>query len=118
MLMGGLRSVAGRWQAGELEPRGHGIGKALAAITVHAAVQDNRRQALAMRLENAIDHGQVFDAGRALIMDHEIVALGPIGLFVNRVQVLRALIGIVGDRHTQHWRARQCPAARMSFCLA
>ena len=37
------------------------------------------------------------DVGAALVVDDDVRALGPVGLFIDRVQMLRAGVGIVGD---------------------
>ena len=53
------------------------------AIAVHGAVEIDAGYAVAMRLEDAFDHGLVIDVGGAFVMDHDVVALGVIGIAVD-----------------------------------
>jgi hypothetical protein len=71
--------VAVRGDAAELKP----IVR-LRAIAMHGAMQHNRRQPLAMRLQNALHEGQVLHGREALVVNHHIVALRPIRILVER----------------------------------
>src|SRR4051794_23136718 len=78
-------------KAREFEPFGR-IGN---AVAVHAAMQQNGGQAIAMGLQNTLDDGLVFHVGGTLVVDDDIEPCGPIGLFVNGIQVLGGRVGVV-----------------------
>src|SRR5205807_642664 len=44
-----------------------------------------------------VDHFEVLDVGAALVMHHHVEPPGPVGVGVDGVDVLGALVGVVGD---------------------
>ena len=95
---GKLRAVAAGLQAEVVEPKRvrragrDGIVGIADAITVHAAVEIHAGDAVAMGLEDALDHGGVIDVGGAFVVDDHVVALGVVGVAVNRQRRVRAAI--------------------------
>ena len=74
-----LRAMLPRGDAAELEPLVR-----TGAVAMHRAVQHDRWHARAVRLEDAVEPRRVLHVGEALVVDHHVVALGPVGIFVER----------------------------------
>ena len=73
-----LRTVAAGLNAKMLEPL---IG--VVTKTVHRAVKMHGRDRL-VRIENALHHSKVLVSGGALVVNDQVVTLGPIILVINR----------------------------------
>ena len=84
-----LRAVAGGLQADVLEPLcvvGSGLNRlaeVTGAVRVHGAVEIDAWDTLAMRCEHASDGVRVTDAGRALIVNDDVVPLGVVRFSKN-----------------------------------
>ena len=84
-----LRAVAGGLQADVLEPLcvvGSGLDRlaeVTRAVRVHGAVEIDAGDTLAMRREHAGDGVRVIDAGRALIVNDDVVPLGVVRFSKN-----------------------------------
>ena len=93
-----LRAVAGGLKAEEVEPQrvgrtGHdGLADVADAVAVHRAVEVHGGDAGAVRGEDVVHVGHVLHVGAALVVDDDVVALGPIGLCVGREGGLRAAV--------------------------
>ncbi len=102
---GKLRAVAAGLQAEVFEPKPvrcaqrDGIVGVADAIAVHATVEIHAGDAVAVRLEDTLDHGWVIDVGGAFVMDDQVVALGVIGVAVDRQGWVRAAIRNIDDVH-------------------
>ena len=83
-----LRAVAGRLDTEMLEPLVGAVSKA-----VHRAMQMHRRDGL-VSIENVLHDLEVLVACGALVVNHQVIALGPIGIVVNRERrVHRFVVG-------------------------
>lgn len=73
-----LRTVAGRFNADEFEPVAFAR-----AIRVHGTMQVDGRQAFFVGSENVAHGLGVFYVGATFVVNHDVVAFGPVGLFVH-----------------------------------
>ena len=93
-----LRAVAGGLKAEQVKPqrvrraRHDGLANVADAVAVHRAMEIHGGDAGAVRGEDVVHVGHVLHVGAALVVDDDIVALGPIGLCVGREGGLRAAV--------------------------
>ncbi len=87
-----VRTMSGRLHADKLKPL-----VVSCAIAVHGAVDQQRRQALAMRADDVVDEILVLDRGKALVVHHDIKALGPVTVLVQRYLRIRGAPSLAGD---------------------
>ena len=93
-----LRTVPAGLQANVLKPCAirrtflHRRAEIAEPIRVHRAMKVYARNALLVRRQHTGDHLRVTDTRRAFVVDHEIVALGVIGIAVNGDRRLRAFV--------------------------
>ena len=74
-----LPAVAGRLEPEEFEP-----AVVAGAVAVHRAVQVHRGDAVLVGVDDMLDIRHVLHVGRALVVDHHVVALRPVLVLVDR----------------------------------
>ncbi len=94
-----LRAVRGGLDAEVLEPRIRARAEA-----VHGAVQMHGGDGL-MHIQDALHQRHVLHAGGALVMDDDVVALGPVRIVIERQ---RRHDGLVIRPHHIHLHIRPC----------
>ncbi len=55
-------------------------------------------QPLLMWLENSVDHAEVLDVSRALVVHNDVKSLRPVGVVIDRILMAGAVVRIVSDR--------------------
>jgi len=84
---------------------------------VHAAVDEHAGDAVLVGLADLLDEVLVDDVGEALVVDDDVVALGPVRLLVDGQLELRATaVAFVVNRPLDIGRL-ESPSARATFCL-
>ena len=85
-------SMASRGDATEFEPLICTI-----AIAVHGAVHDHRRNALLMRFQNTPGPSWIGNIGKTLVMNHDVVTICPVGVFIERDAGIGGLASLLND---------------------
>ncbi len=67
------------------------------AVSVHRAMDHHRRHARLVYLGDALHIGLVVGVGETFVMHHDIIALGPVGILVQRNHRLGAAPALVDD---------------------
>src|SRR5436190_9792530 len=92
-----LRPMSGAGQAREIEPQ-RALRIPFRPIAMNPAVEHDGRQPFAVRPENFLHGLDVLDVGTTFVMHNDIKTFGPVLLFVPRVEMLRAGVGVVPNR--------------------
>ena len=93
-----LRAVAGGLETEEVKPQrvgrtGHdGLADVADAVAVHRAVEVHGGDAGAVRGKDVVHVGDILHVGGALVVDDDVVALGPVRLLIRRERRLRAAV--------------------------
>ena len=102
-----LGAVAGRLHSKHFVPGGvvgtrfHRTAEVAPAVTVHRAVQIDRRNSATMSFQDAIDVGPFGYRRGAFIMQHHVVGVGPILRLVNFKPGVGTLAGV---KHYRYFR--------------